>query len=223
MKTYLISGIGADYRLFTHIHLPDGYETRYIRWIDPQKGEPLPAYALRLAGQINTREPFVLIGFSLGGIMATEIAKIFNPVHTILISSIPRSSELPPYYIRAHRLRLAKLAAPPLMKFLAFIKALLTMRSRDDRKLMKDVIWSGDDRFISWAIEAVLRWENDTLPLSMTHIHGAWDEIFPMLYTHADYTIPKAGHNLTMTHPHSVNDLLEKILSPNASRWKPAS
>jgi hypothetical protein len=37
MKTYLISGIGADYRLFTHINLPEGYETRYIHWISPEK------------------------------------------------------------------------------------------------------------------------------------------------------------------------------------------
>ena len=74
MKAYFISGIGADYRLFTHIRLPEGFETCYVHWIPPEKDETLPVYARRLAEQIDTSEPFVLIGFSLGGIMAVEIA-----------------------------------------------------------------------------------------------------------------------------------------------------
>lgn len=213
MKTYLISGIGADHRMFTHIRLPEGYETQYIPWIDPLEDEPLQAYAIRLSVPIDSSEPFVLIGFSLGGIMATEIAKVTPPVRTILISSIPLSSELPPYYIRAHRLHLSKFARPSLWKFLTAVKTLLTIRSRDDRKIMADVIWSGDDAFIAWAIEAVLRWQNDTLPQSLSRIHGARDEVFPIGYTHPDYTIPKAGHNLTMTHPNDVNGLLARILS----------
>lgn len=32
-KVYFISGIGADYRFFTHIQLPEGYEAHYIHWI----------------------------------------------------------------------------------------------------------------------------------------------------------------------------------------------
>lgn len=213
MKTYLISGIGADYRLFTHISLPEGFETRYVHWISPAKDETLPAYARRLAAQIDTSEPFALIGFSLGGIMAVEIAKIFQPSLTILISSIPVSSNLPPYYTRAHRMQLSKLASPKLMKLLTSVKQLLTMRSREDWKIMREVIWSGDDRFISWAIEAVLNWENTTVPKPFYHIHGSWDEIFPMKLTRPTHIVPRGGHTLVMSHPLIINNLLREILT----------
>lgn len=216
MKTYFISGIGADYRLFTHIELPEGYETRYVHWILPDKEETLPAYARRLAAQIDTGEPYILVGFSLGGIMATEIAKIFPPLCTILISSVPLSANLPPYYNLADRLRLPKLVSPRLGKFLALIKQRLTIRSREDRKIMEDVIRAGDDRFIAWAIQAVLKWENRTVPQPLFHIHGSWDEVFPVARTRPTYIIPRGGHNLTMSHPDIINGLLRDILTASA-------
>ena len=213
MKAYFISGIGADYRLFTHISLPEGFETRYIHWIPPEQAESIPAYARRLAAQIDTAEPFVLVGFSLGGIMATEIAKIYQPVLTILISSVPTSAQLPPYYIKAHRLQLSKLARPTLLKFLTKVKYSLTMKSREDRKIMRDVIRAGDDRFISWAITAVLNWRNETIPQPLIQIHGAWDEIFPARRTQPNYIIPRAGHTLVMSHSRKINELLKTILA----------
>ena len=213
MKTYLISGIGADYRLFTHITLPEGYETAYIHWIQPQKEETLRAYARRLASQIDHSEPFVLIGFSLGGIMAVEIAKAFPSVCTIIISSVPLSTDLPPYYTLAPRLQLTKIASPTLMKLLTSVKHLLTLRSRDDWKIMREVIWSGDDQFIAWAMDAVLKWENSVVPQPLYHIHGTRDEIFPIGRTRPTFTIPKGGHVLIMNQSKAINALLHKILS----------
>jgi pimeloyl-ACP methyl ester carboxylesterase len=222
MKAYLISGIGADYRLFTHIRLPEGFETHYIDWIQPDKEEALPAYAHRLAAQIDTREPFALIGFSLGGIMAVEIAKLYPPVCTVIISSVPVSSNLPPYYLLADRLRLSKLASPTLMKFLTSVKYLLTARSRDNWKIMREVIWSGDDKFISWAINAVLKWENALTPHPLVHIHGSWDEIFPISRTRPTHIIPKGGHTLIMSHPHIINGLLRDLLATPAQATPPS-
>jgi pimeloyl-ACP methyl ester carboxylesterase len=212
MKTYFISGIGADYRLFTHIRLPEGFETRYIHWITPETEESLPSYARRLTAQIDTSEPYTLIGFSLGGIMAAEIAKIFPPVCTILISSIPLSSNLPSYYRRAHRLQLQRLASPTLIKALSTIKQRLTMRSREDFKMMREVIWQGDDRFIAWAIDAVINWQNEKNPWPFFHIHGTWDEVFPIRFTKPTHVVHRGGHNLVMTHAPLINGLLREIL-----------
>jgi pimeloyl-ACP methyl ester carboxylesterase len=221
MKTYFISGIGADYRLFTHIRLPEGLEARHVHWIPPYKDETLPNYARRLADQIDTSEPFALIGFSLGGIMAVEIGKIYPPVCTIIISSVPLSANLPPYYLLADRLRLSKLASPTLMKLLASVYHMLTMRSRDNWKIMRKVIWSGDDRFISWAINAVLKWENALIPQPLVHIHGTGDPIFPINRTRPTYIIPKANHNLILSHPHIINGLLRDILTTPEQQTAP--
>jgi pimeloyl-ACP methyl ester carboxylesterase len=214
MKAFLISGIGADYRLFTHISLPEGYETRYVHWIPPEPEEPLPSYARRLTAQIDTGSPYILIGFSLGGIMAVEIAKLFPPVCTILISSIPVSSNLPPYLRRAHRLQLQKLATPTLIKALASLKQMVTMRSREDYKMMREMISAGDDRFIAWAIDAVVNWQNDGIPKPFFHIHGTWDEVFPVRFTQPTHIIPRGGHNLVISRAPIINNLLREILSP---------
>jgi pimeloyl-ACP methyl ester carboxylesterase len=212
MKTYFISGIGADYRLFTHIRLPEGFETRYIHWITPDPEESLPSYARRLTAQIDTSEPYTLIGFSLGGFMAVEIAKIFPPVCTILISSVPISPNLPLYYRRAHRLQLQKLATPTLMKALATFKQRMTMRSREDFKIMREVIWAGDDRFIAWAIDAVVNWKNDKIPQPFFHIHGTWDDVLPIRFTKPTHIVPRGGHNMIMSHAPIINGLLSEIL-----------
>jgi pimeloyl-ACP methyl ester carboxylesterase len=212
MKTYFISGIGADHRLFTHIRLPEGFETHYIHWVTPEPEESLPSYARRLTAQIDTSEPYTLIGFSLCGIMAAEIAKVFPPVSTILISSIPVSSNLPLYYRRAHRLQLQKLASPTLIKALATFKQRLFMRSRENFKIMRDVISQGDDRFIAWAIDAVVNWRNDEMPRPFFHIHGAWDEVFPIRFTQPTHVVPRGGHNLVMNHAPLINGLLREIL-----------
>src|SRR5882757_6420432 len=103
INVYFISGIGGDSRLFKHIQLPEGFQARYVDWINPEKKEPLPDYALRLTAQIDTQQPFVLAGMSLGGIMAVEIAKRFPPVATILIGSVPISAQFPWYYTIVRR------------------------------------------------------------------------------------------------------------------------
>jgi pimeloyl-ACP methyl ester carboxylesterase len=212
MKAYLIPGIGADYRLFTHLRLPEGYEPVHIHWISPLEDEPLPAYARRLCSQIDTSEPFILIGLSLGGIMSVEIAKIFPPVCTILISSIPLSAHLPGYYALAQNLRLPKITPPALFKAATSLKHFLTMKSAGNRKIMQDVIWSGDDQFIRWGVEAVLKWENDVLPHPLFHIHGSRDEIFPISRTTPTHIVPKGGHMIIMSQPELTNTLLDDIL-----------
>ncbi len=78
---------------------------------------------------------------------------------------------------------------------------------------MRDVISQGDDRFIAWAIDAVLNWQNDKIPQPFFHIHGTWDEVFPVRLTRPTYTIHRGGHNLIMKHAPIINELLREILS----------
>jgi pimeloyl-ACP methyl ester carboxylesterase len=213
VKAYFISGIGADYRVFTHIRLPRGYEPLYIHWILPQPSELLSSYARRLVDQIDTAEPFVLIGLSLGGIMAVEIAKTIPPVCTIIISSIPQSSHLPPYFSLVHRLQLTKATPPALIKFLANVKHRLTMKSPDNRKIMREIIRSGNDEFITWAMDAVLKWDNAFSPKPLYHLHGTRDLVFPIKRTTPTHIIPKGGHMMVMNQPTIINGLLEEILT----------
>jgi pimeloyl-ACP methyl ester carboxylesterase len=218
MNVYFISGIGADYRFFTHVRLPQGYEARYIHWIPPVRNEPLASYAFRLTTQIDTTEPFVLIGLSLGGIMAVEIAKRIPAVCTILISSVPLSAHMPPLYRLAGALKLGRLIPATPLKLAAIIKHNLTMPGVQNRRLIRQVIRDGENRFIRWALSAVLDWRNDILPQPLFHLHGTRDEVFPFRRTHPTHIIPGNGHMFLINHPETVNQILREILPPIQNR-----
>ncbi len=218
MKVYFIPGIGVDYRLFLHLRLPEGYEPAYIHWIPPIKKEKLTDYACRLMPQVDTTEAFILAGLSLGGIMAIEMAKRVPPVCTILISSVPISDELPKLYRIAGTLQLGLLIPPHLLKMGAIIKHSIWMRSAAGRRLMRQVIRAGDNRFIRWAISAVLKWKNDTIPRPLYHIHGSRDKVFPIRLTAPTHIIPKGGHMCLLSHPEAVSNFLHEVLPPIPER-----
>ncbi|MBS1659919.1 MAG: alpha/beta hydrolase [Bacteroidetes bacterium] len=212
MRVYFIPGIGADYRLFTHVQLPEGFTPSYIHWIDPHDKETLPDYAFRLTSQIDTTEPFILVGLSLGGMMAVEIAKRIQPLCTIIISSIPVTNHLPKYFKVAGRLGMGKLVPASFLKVASSVKHGLTMRPASNRKLMFDIIKDGDDRFIRWAITAVLEWENTEVPKPFFHIHGTRDEIFPIGLTTPTHIVEKGGHMFVVSQPDILNSMLKEII-----------
>jgi len=213
VKVYFISGIGADHRLFTYLRLPEGYEATYIHWIVPMEDERLGDYAFRLSSQIDTTQPFILVGLSLGGIMSVEIAKHFSPVSTILISSVPDSAHLPKLYRMAGKLKVGRLIHPSLLKTAAILKHSLTMRSPANRRLMKEVIHDGDNRFIHWALNAVLSWENHEIPHPLYHIHGTRDEVFPIGLTKPTHVVLDGGHMFLVSRPEAVNQFLLEVIS----------
>jgi pimeloyl-ACP methyl ester carboxylesterase len=212
LKVYFIPGIGADYRLFTHILLPEGYTPSHIHWIDPFDNEKLSDYAFRLSGQIDQSEPFILVGLSLGGMMAVELAKRLDPVCTIIVSSIPVKTHLPRYFRLAGKLGLGKLVSPSFLKAATTAKYALTSQSAANKRLMFDIIRAGDDRFIRWAITAVLEWENKEVPQRFYHIHGTRDEIFPISLTTPTHIVEKADHNFVVSQPEILNQMLKKII-----------
>jgi len=212
MKVYFISGLAADKRVFKYIQLPTGCEAIFLDWIAPEKEETLPSYALRLASKINTSEPFALVGLSFGGMLATEIAKVFKPAVTILISSVPVSKELPGYFRMAGKMRLHKIVPVSLLKGTAISKRFFTREKQADKLMLLDLINESDSDLIRWSVDAILNWQNDVVPQPLWHIHGKSDEILPVRFTHPTHTIPKHGHMMVMTASGMVNDLLCKAL-----------
>jgi pimeloyl-ACP methyl ester carboxylesterase len=212
MKVYFIAGIGADRRIFNHIELPEGYETEYLDWIAPIQDESLQAYASRLAQKIDPSQPFILIGVSLGGIIATELGKSLHPKATILISSISKSSQLPPYYLTAKMLNLHKMVPTGLIKASAKLKHILIKQGAEDREIIMDMINQADPFFVKWAMQAVLEWKNEINPNPLWHIHGTRDDIFPIKFTTPTHIMRRAGHSLITTHWKELNRILEGLM-----------
>jgi pimeloyl-ACP methyl ester carboxylesterase len=212
VKVYFISGLGADSRVFRHITLPSDHQAVYLEWIPPSPAESLPSYALRLAEHIDKNEKFSLIGLSFGGMIATEIARHFKPVHTILISSIPSPAQLPGYYKLASALSLVKWMPISLLKKASLVKRFFSPETSEDKKLLREMIRHCDPVFIKWALGAILSWKTEDQPPTVLHLHGTRDAILPLRYTTPTHRIPKGGHIMIMNRADEINRIIHEEL-----------
>jgi len=212
MKVYFVSGLAADGRVFKNIKLPDGCVPVFLEWIAPHKNESLQKYALRLAEGIDTSEPFAIVGLSMGGMISSEIARQYKPVVTILISSVPGSKQLPFYFKAAGSIRLHKLVPVSLVKRAARYKRLFTTETAEDKQVLYSIINDSDDKFIYWAVDAILKWRSEQLPQPYIHIHGTHDEVLPIRFTTPTHIISKGGHLMVMNRAGEINAILQTAL-----------
>ena len=213
MKVYFISGLAADSRAFQFLKMPGEFEAIYINWVKPGKNESLESYAQKLSQEINYKEKFILVGLSMGGMLATEIAKIHPPVLTILLSSVPTPGHFPPWFKIADYMRLYKIVPARFFKSASLMKRLFTSESKEVKNKLREIIRDSDAEFIRWALEAILHWKNQTLPKNMIQIHGSKDELLPIRYTKPDYVIQKGSHLMVMSRADEINELLKNILN----------
>lgn len=102
-ELFLISGLGADKRVFNFLDLRR-YKIHHIEWIDPATHESIERYAKRISTQIVKEKP-ILIGISFGGMIAVEIGKQIETEKIILISSARSKKDLPSNFL-ARKLKL---------------------------------------------------------------------------------------------------------------------
>ncbi|MEJ2880030.1 alpha/beta fold hydrolase [Pedobacter sp. GR22-6] len=212
-RIYLISGLGADRRAFRKLTFPADFEIIYLDWIPPLTNESLEHYALRMAEAIDTASPFYLVGLSFGGMLAVEIAKKLKPVHTFLISSTPIYKQLPWYFRSAGALRLEKLVPIQLMKRgnslgLRFLGA----KSKDEKRLLRQLVLDSDPVFMKWALTAILSWRNTEKPLKLTHIHGNGDYILPSRYYKPDLIIEGGSHFMVYANAKEISAAIKAVI-----------
>lgn len=210
---YLISGLGADERIFCNLAFPEGYEAHYLPWIKPlSPDEPISEYASRIARRIVHPNP-VLLGLSFGGIMCIEIARQMPVEKVILLSSIKHRGELPPWYNGLARLALRRLPDRLLFSRRRFIVRLfMQATTAEEKQLLNDYLARKDYAYTRWALDAMLHWQNDWIPPGCVHIHGSSDRPFPRRYVHPTHTIIKGGHFMIMNRATEINRILEREL-----------
>ncbi|HVI44311.1 MAG TPA: alpha/beta hydrolase [Chitinophaga sp.] len=210
---YLISGLGADERIFGNLRFPSGYDVHFLPWIPPKENEPISDYAARMAEGIIIDGPVSLIGVSFGGIMSLEIARLMPVEKNVLISSIKHTGEKPPYYNWARRLGLHNLPDHLLYKNRSFIvKKFMNVETEEDRQLLDDYLSNSDHVYRRWAVNTVLHWENEHQPEGLVHIHGGRDLTFPIRFVKPTHTIPDGGHFMVLNRAAAVNRILHEVL-----------
>lgn len=159
---YIVSGLGADERVFQRLDL-SGYKATFIHWIPPQENETIEHYATRLLEQIKTTKP-ILLGLSFGGIMAVEIAKRIETEKVILIASAKTKSEIPFYFRFIGSLGIHNIIPTRLLKSSNILTHwFFGITSEKDKEVFSQILKDTDPIFLKWAIDKIVSWSNRTL------------------------------------------------------------
>jgi len=212
-KVYFISGLGADRRVFSNLELPD-VEAIHIDWVQPSEDDTMATYAVKLLPQIDTTVPVILLGLSFGGMLAVELSHLIEDSQTILLSTAVTASAIPLRYKL-----LGKWKVPNKVPFTLIRKAnaltyhFFGIKIAAYQSLLKDILLETDEHFFRWAIEAILNWENEKVPLHVTQIHGTKDHILPLVETPNLIQIEGGGHFMVLEQADLVTEVLRRVLS----------
>ena len=219
MNLYFISGLGADERMFQKLTLPEEFKINHVKWPELSDDETLQTYCIKISKTIDTSQEFIFIGLSFGGIIATEISKFLQPKLTIIISSIATRNELPFYYKIFGVLRLNKLVPVYLFnKVYPFTYWYFGVTQQKDKLLLKEIIHDTSPKFLNWAINEILNWQNNVRPDNLYHLHGTNDRLFPFKFTKADIGLKNCGHLMVHINANSISDLIKtRLISSNTN------
>jgi pimeloyl-ACP methyl ester carboxylesterase len=203
---FLISGLGADQRVFEFLDLAD-YKLHYVEWIPPYPTESIEHYAQRLLIQIPANKP-ILIGVSFGGLIAIEIGKLIETDKIIIISSVQTRSDFPWYLNFAARLKLHWFipSSPP--QWILFY--LFGVKKKYEKELLAGIIRDTDSTFLVWALKKIFSWKNDVSLRNVTTIHGTSDRLFTN--QKADHLIQQGGHFMIVNKASEVSEYIRAIL-----------
>lgn len=214
MKIYLLPGLGADERMyeFQRTILPDA---EFLPYTADWKGESITSYAQKMLRNIDVSQPYILIGTSLGGIVASEMAKISKPEKLILIATVKSRRELPAWIRSLKRVPIYKMLGGEFYKRLnKFITIDLFEKKKSKiADLVADMARKTDPAFIEWAVDAVIRWENnDAYEGDFLHIHGTKDLLFPVENIKNYVSVEGGTHLVNMVKHREVNRLILNYL-----------
>lgn len=183
----LLPGMGANHRMYPHpwTALPGA---RHLDWAE-HRGETTIA---QVAERITTSEKIDastwLVGSSLGGMVACEVAKQTTVRGIVLVGSAAHPQEI------NRLLRWAQPAAD-----LAPLRFSIQL-SRILPGEFFEMFGESDPGFIQAMCMAVAEWPGiESSPCRMHRIHGRYDKVIP-LPSSVDAII-EGGHLIAMTHP----------------------
>lgn len=212
-KIYLIPGQGADHRLFNKLEIEGPFEIVHIKYFTPVPKTSLKEYASQLMEQIDTCENFILIGVSLGGMLASEISLLSNPEKTIIISSAKSINELPKRYTFQRKFPLYKIVGPRLAKLGSkLLQPLVEPDRNKEKEIFKSMLAAKDPKFLRRTIEMIINWDRQEVVPNIIHIHGNNDKTVPLRNVKADHVIPDGSHMMTLTNAEAVSLIVNKIL-----------
>lgn len=213
INVYFISGMCYNCSVFDQLKLPKGFRRNYVEWLMPNPDETLRSYSERMAKCINTRRPFVLVGYSFGAVIMQEMVRFLYPQKCIVISSFKSKDEIPRLFSVVRRTKLAEHMPRKFYEQTRFItdtfNRLVYNTSSDELSQFMTVT---EPAYVRWAVEQITDWIPEYRIPNLFHIHGTEDQVFP--FKHIKDVMPVEGgdHLMLVKKADVVSALLDSIL-----------
>jgi len=213
IHVYLMPGMAANPIIFEHIKLPEHqFEIHWLEWIIPNKKESLESYAKRMITKIK-HENIVLLGVSFGGILVQEMSKHMSLRKLFVVSSVKSKHELPKRMKLMKMTKAYKILPTQLVSNIDFLAKFAFGETVTKRvELYKKYLSVSDKRYLDWAIENVIEWEQDEPNKAAIYIHGDKDAIFPHS-CHSNCIVVKGGTYIMIINKYKwFNENLPKLI-----------
>ncbi|HTD39248.1 MAG TPA: alpha/beta hydrolase [Mucilaginibacter sp.] len=211
-KIFLIPGLGADERIFQYLDL-QGHQVIAVKWIEPEKQDNLSTYAQKLIDYYSITPQSIVIGNSLGGMLAIEIAKKVELNKAIIISSIKTINEAPGSFKWYRLLPLYKLIPSKWLTSTGFmVKKAMGKMSKHHQELFISMLKGTSPKFVKWALGAIPHWDNQIIPPNVYHITGDKDKIFPYKRIKGATIIEGGTHIMIFNKAKQINSWLKETL-----------
>ncbi len=209
----MMPGMAASPLIFEHLSLPeDQFNIHLLEWLIPYKNESISSYASRLLEEVKFENP-VLIGVSFGGIIVQEMAKQISVDKLIIISSIKSTTEFPRRMKFARRTGIHKCLPTRLVERMELLNKYNFGIAAKKIKLYNKYLSVNDRRYLDWALEKVVNWQQDKPLPGTIHIHGDSDPVFPIKYIEDCTTIEGGTHVMIINRFRWFNEHLPAIIN----------
>jgi pimeloyl-ACP methyl ester carboxylesterase len=173
----------------------------------------MASYASLLAQQIDTTQPYVLIGTSIGGMLCTELTEQLQPLKTIIISSAKCRSELPWHYRFQRYIPINKLFGPRAIKALSPIAQAVVEPDRNKHKAtFKAMLKAKHPKFLKRAVHMIINWKRTGHDKNIINVHGSKDHTLPLRNISPSIIINGGSHMMTLTMGEQIGALIGEIL-----------
>jgi len=210
---HCISGLGADGRAFQKLYIP-GVSFKYVPWPYFDKHDELACYAQKVAALIPQGPDDHILGLSLGGMLASEIAIMRPDQKVIIVSSAKTPGELPEVHGLLKFMGRHKLVLPELGFLVAGkMNEILGAQTKEEAHVLKAMLNDADGHFVRSATKAILEWQQRMPPpASIVHIHGTADKVIPPEKVHPTHWVEGGQHMMIYSRAQEVSELIAQHL-----------
>ena len=205
-------GMAANPSIFDGLQMPENkFSVIRLHWVIPEKGMDLEAYAKMMCEKVEANS--VLVGVSFGGLLVQEMAKHKKFKKIIVISTVKSKKALPKRMLFAKYTKAHKLLPTSLVNNVELLAKYAFGETVTKRlHLYEQYLSVRDKRYIDWAIDCIVNWQQTIPPENLVHVHGEKDAVFPIANIKNCIKVKNGTHTMIIHRAKWFNENLPTII-----------